>query len=168
MHATRASAPRWGLIGLLTLPLLACAPETPEDRVRALIERARSAAEHRNGGAIYALLCDDFRDQAERTADDLLHAINTYLLTHRNVFALVRVVGIETWGQGDGRAELYAALAGQALDPAASLEGVHADILHLDLTLTNDTRGGLCAKGAHWGPATARDLLLGGRLDAQP
>ncbi len=161
------SVTRWGLIGLFTLPLLACGPQTPEDRMRAMIDRAQASAERRDAAAIYALLCEDFSDHAGMTGDDTLHFMIRYLLLHRPVYALARLVRFETWDLGEGRAELYAALAGQTLDSVADLSHVQAEVLHLTLDLVNDEDGDLCVRRAVWEPATARDMLLTPRLGAQ-
>jgi hypothetical protein len=164
----RRSAPllRWGLIWLLTLPLLACGPQTPQDRVRALVARAKIAAEHRDAGAIYALLCEDFSDQAGMTGDDTLHSIVNYMLRNRRVFALPRLVRMDILELGEARAELYAALAGESMRSAADLDRVHADVLHLTVDLANDDEGDLCVKYADWEPATPRDMLLARPLRA--
>lgn len=153
------------VVAVLALQLAACAPETPRDRVVALVHEAEAAVEARKVPRLRPLVSPEFLGPGSMDREEALAIARRYLLIHRDLYVLSRVARAAPEGQ-EIYAVVYAALAGRPIESPQMLSSLDAQIMRFDLILSEDDRGELRVTRADWAPATARDMLLARWQDA--
>jgi hypothetical protein len=88
-------------------------PGTPEERVRALVDAAETAAEARDASALKDLVADDYQDREGRTAGDLRNFLHGWLAAHPSVNLLTRIDALEFEGTELARVEVTVGLLGR-------------------------------------------------------
>ncbi|RIL06394.1 MAG: hypothetical protein DCC71_07015 [Proteobacteria bacterium] len=146
----------------IALPLvlaLACAgdPQTPEERVRAVLADLEAAAEARDVAALKEHLSADYRDAHGNDRRAVAGIATMHFLQHESVHLLVRVRGVERVADGEARALALVAMAGTRIESAEWLESLRADLYRFELTL-RDEDGDWRVASAAWSPATADDF----------
>jgi len=118
------------------LLLTACGPAgTPEDEIRALIDRAETAAEARDAGGLRALVADDYRDGDGRGAEDIRRYVQGYLIAHQSIHLITRIDAIEIRGAEVAHAIVAVGMLGRDSDAAWDLA---ADIYRFDLRFARE------------------------------
>jgi len=118
------------------LLLTACGPAgTPEDEIRALIDRAEAAAEARDAGGLRALVADDYRDGDGRGAEDIRRYVQGYLIAHQSIHLITRIDAIEIRGAEVAHAIVAVGMLGRDSDAAWDLA---ADIYRFDLRFARE------------------------------
>jgi len=140
-QASRQS-PRTARVMALAVVLLAgaCGPrETPEARVRAVIDAGEAAAEARDLSALMDLVSPAYRDERGGDADELKQYLRGYLVTHQSVHLLTRVESVEFPYRDFARVRLTLGTLGRESAGAAAFD-VAADVneIVLELALEDD------------------------------
>jgi len=118
------------------LLLAACGPAgTPEDEIRALIDRAEAAAEARDAGGLRALVADDYRDGDGRGAEDIRRYVQGYLIAHQSIHLITRIDAIEIRGAEVAHAIVAVGMLGRDSDATWDLA---ADIYRFDIRFARE------------------------------
>ncbi len=126
------------LLLIAGLALAACGPAgTPEEEIRALVDAAELAAEERDAADLRALIADDYRDPAGRTAGDVRGILHGYLVAHQSIRLLTRIDSIELEGTELARLRVTVGMLGREAgpDPGWDLAG---DVYRFDLRLARE------------------------------
>jgi len=126
-------------LSLAALLLLAgCGPSgTPEDEIRALIDRGELAAEARDAGGLRELVADDYADPDGRTADDIRRILHGYLIAHQSIRLITRIDAIELEGTEQARVLLTVGMLGRDVDSDSNWD-LAGDIYRFDLGLARE------------------------------
>ena len=151
-HLTLAAA-------MVLLLLAGCArQDTPEQRIRAFIDRIAAAAEARAWNDFDAYLAEDFSDGRGLTRREALAVVARYILAHRSIHVFQRVRQIEVRDPRHARAVVLAALAGSPVDAPEDLARIDADLYRFELELA-DEGDGFRVRSAAWQPVGLEALL---------
>jgi hypothetical protein len=151
-HLTLAAA-------LILLLLAGCArDDTPEQRVRAFVDRVAASAEARAWNDFDAYLAEDFSDRRGLTRREALGVVARYILAHRNIHVFQRVRQIEVRDARHARAVVLAALAGSPVGGPGDLARLDADLYRFELELA-DEGDGFRVRSAAWQPVGLEALL---------
>lgn len=106
------------LLALAALALLAaCSDEdSPEQQVRAVIERMERAVEARDVGDVVALLSSEYRDAYGNTADDVSRRIRGYFIANQSIHLLTRVEELAFPHPDEARATVLVGMVGREAD----------------------------------------------------
>ncbi len=150
------------LAAALILVLLAgCSrDDTPEQRVRAFVDRVAASAEDRAWGDFDAYLAGDYNDAQGLTRKEVLGIVTRYILAHRSIHVFQRVRAIEVRGPRHARIVVLAALAGSPVAGHEDLARLSADLYRFELELTDDGNGFKVSRAA-WQPVGLEALLSG-------
>jgi hypothetical protein len=151
------------LAALLVLTLLAsCAREdSPEQRVRAFVDRVAASAEARAWGDFDAYLADDYRDAQGLTRTETLAILARYILAHRSIHVFHRIRALEIRDPRQARVVVLAALAGGPVAGPEDLARLAADLYRFELELRDDG-GSLRVSSGAWQPVGLEALLTDG------
>jgi len=143
--------------------LLLCAcrgPSTPpEVQLREMLDRAETAAETRDLGALRKLIAADYTDVYghDRRAIDAL--LRFYVAQHHSIYVLKFVREVELPEPGRARAVILAGISGQPIADASQLEPARADLLRFTLDLRDEGGGKWTVARAQWERASLNDFL---------
>jgi len=144
---------------ILLLSLSGCdTADSPERRIREMIEAGELAVESRSAGDVMALISNDYRDDNGRGRDQLLQLLGIYFYRHRSIHLLVQVQAIELTGEGRARAAVYVAMAGRPVSDAESLLTLRADLYRFDLNL-EELKGVWLVTSSRWRQANTEDFF---------
>ncbi|MGB5104685.1 MAG: hypothetical protein WBO04_15395 [Steroidobacteraceae bacterium] len=140
-HATNRflRAARATLIGVALLAS-ACGPEqSPEARVRAVVEAGEAAAEARDLSGLMALVSRSYRDERGNGPEELKQYLRGYLVMHQSVHLLTRVESVEFPYRDYAKVRLTVGTLGRETAAATAFD-VAADVneIVLELALEDD------------------------------
>lgn len=118
----------------------ACGPQqTPEARVRAVVDTGEAAAEARDLSGLMALVSPAYRDERGNGPDELRQYLRGYLVMHQSVHLLTRVESIEFPYRDYAQVRLTVATLGRE-SAAATAFRTAADVneIVLELALEDD------------------------------
>jgi intein/homing endonuclease len=147
---------------LLFLPVLflvqACNDSklTPEDEIRAYIERGVVASENRDSGDLADMVHPQYSDEKGFNKDGLKKIISLYFFRHKNIHLFTRVDEIKFYSDQEALVTLHVAMAGQAISSPSMLSSLRARIYRFELDLEKQDEWLL--RSAKWQPASQRDL----------
>jgi len=124
----------------LALLTSACGPEqTPDARVRAVIDAGEAAAEARDLSGLMALVSPKYRDERGNGPDELEQYLRGYLVMHQSVHLLTRVESVEFPYRDYAQVRLTVGTLGRET-AAATVFDVAADVneIVLELALEDD------------------------------
>ncbi len=136
-----SSVSRVSLASMVASILLgACAPQSSdEERVRALLDAAESAAEARDTGDVMALVADDYADARGFDKQQLRDFLRGYFLLHPKIELLVNVEELTLPVAGLARARVDVAMIGtRAADHALPSAAGDVETLDLEFRLQDD------------------------------
>jgi hypothetical protein len=150
------------LTAALTLIVLASCSrdDTPEQRVRAFVDRVAASAEDRAWGDFDAYLTGDYNDAQGLTRKEVLGIVTRYILAHRSIHVFQRVRTIEVRDAHHARVVVLAALAGSPVAGLEDLNRLSADLYRFELELKDDGNGFKVSRAA-WQPVGLEALLSG-------
>jgi hypothetical protein len=141
--------------------LLSCGsePDSAEARIRALLEKAESAAEDRDAGTLIELVSKDYTDNHKRDRKNIHGILGFYFLRNQAIHLLSRVQKI-TFPELD-RAEVtvVVAMAGRRIESVEELAGVRADLYQFEFQLVDEGVDDWKVSRAEWRPAQTGDFF---------
>jgi len=147
------------LLLLLLLSLGGCGTaDSPEQRIKEMIEAGELAVESRSAGDVMALISNDYQDDNGRGRDQLLQLLGVYFYRHRSIHLLVQIHAIALTGEGRAKVTVYTAMAGRPVSDAESLLALHADLYRFDLKL-QELEGAWLVTSSGWRRASPEDFL---------
>ena len=129
------------LLWLCLLPFLAACSEpveTPEQRIRALIDRGEEAAEARDLDFFAELISRDYSDADGRTRRELLRMMTGYFIRNQSIHLLLRIEEVQLLEGEQARAVLYAGMAGSPVDGFQQLSTLRASVYRMEFTFKLD------------------------------
>jgi len=139
-HALRNFPGVAAVLLALALVTTACGPEeTPEARVRAVIDAGENAAEERDLSTLMELVSPDYRDDQGHGPDELKQYLRGYLVAHQSVHLITRVASIEFPYRDFARVRLTVGTLGRETSTPTAFD-VAADVndVVLELALEDD------------------------------
>ena len=119
---------------VLLLLLAACSdPQSPEARVRAVIDGMQAAAEARDASDVMDFVAADFRSADGQDFAEMQRYLLGYLLAHQSVHLWTRIDSLEFPVAGEARVQLSVGMAGKSA--GAGPAQLSADLQQLDLVL---------------------------------
>lgn len=118
--------------------LAGCAdPQSPEEQIRAVLERAETAAEEHDVSTLRSLLSERFEDHSGRAKDETVLLLRGFLLRHRPLYIVTRIQSITVNEHQQAQVVLALATAGRPIDNTReSLGGIRGDLHRLELVMT--------------------------------
>ena len=143
---------------LLTVLLAACSGHegSPEDAIRALVERGVEAAEARSVDDLRELVHDSYRDPRGLDRKRLGGLLQGYFFRHRNIHLFTRIQRIELLGDDQAEVDLYLATAGSVISDIDAISRLAARVYRVELELVLDDDW--LVRQARWAPASLTDL----------
>jgi hypothetical protein len=125
------------LLSLLVLWLAGCgeSPETPDARIRALIDEAVTGAETGDIDPFKAAMSGQFRSADGHDRDDMLNRLRLYMLGEQSLHLLVRVEEIEVLADDLATARVLVGAARRPIESPDVLSGYRASVHRVDLSL---------------------------------
>jgi hypothetical protein len=139
-HALRNFPGLAAALVVLSVVTAGCGPaETPEARVRAVIDAGEKAAEARDLSALMDLVSPAYRDEHGGGPDELKQYLRGYLVANQSVHLLTRVESIEFPYSDFARVRLTVGTLGRETAAATAFD-VSADVndVVLELALEDD------------------------------
>lgn len=97
--------------------LTACGEaDSPEQRVRAVIERMELAAENRDAGELTEHLSEDFRDSNGRGPEDAARLLRGYFIANQSIHLLTRIEHLEFPSDDEARVQVLVGMVGREAD----------------------------------------------------
>jgi hypothetical protein len=138
---------------------LACAdaPETPEERVRAVLAAIEEAAEARDVAALRDQLSESYSDARGNDARAVAGIATFHFMQNRSLHLLVRVRHVEVAASGEARAFALVAMAGSPIPGPEALAALRGSLYAFDVRLREED-GSWRVTSAQWEPAKADDF----------
>ena len=152
------------LLILLASLLTACgAPDTPEDRITALINNVEHTAEQGKALGFKDYIADDYTDADGMRKPDVLRLLASYKLRNKSIHLLVHIADISVApDQKSGSAKVFVAMAASPVTGIEQLAGLEADLYRFDIQLREDADGDFQVSSAAWAPAEKSDFISDG------
>jgi hypothetical protein len=140
-HIYKVSIGMLRLVLLMPLALLAAcgADETPEQQVRAVIERMELAAEERDASALSELLSPQYRDAHGNGPEEARRLMRGYFIANQSIRLLTRVQELTFPYPDEARATVVVAMAGRDAE-AAGVWPVSADLRTFEIVLRRESK----------------------------
>ena len=146
------------VVFLLLLQSCSSDPETPEERIRALIDAGETAVESRDLSEVTALISQHYFDKQGLDRAAVRRLIAGQFLMHPSIHLLVQTDEIRLVTPERAEVLIYVAMSGTRLDRAEDLLGLRADLYRFDLGLEKEDENWRI-RGGRWRRATAGDFL---------
>jgi hypothetical protein len=148
------------LVALFPLVLSCSAePDSPEARIRALLERAELGAEEKDVDAMMELVSIDYKDAAGRRKHNIHGLLAFYFLRNQSIHLLTRVQEITFPEPEQSEVTVLVAMAGRPIESASDLIGIRSSLYRFDFALTDEGDGEWKVHGAEWKPAQREDFF---------
>jgi hypothetical protein len=135
-------------------------PETPEERVRAMVKQAEGAAAEGDVSALRELVSDRFRGPGGQDKRALNGVLNYHFLRYGKVHTLTRIAELNVLGPGRAEVGLVVALAASPIENVGAIPDLHADLYRFDWQLSEED-GEWRVTGADWRRAGPQEMLGG-------
>lgn len=149
------------LVGLLGMVLSGChGSETPEDRVRATLQRAQQAVVDGDLGILTELISDDYADEAGRDRGAVVALLRRQFIENRSIHLLTRVQDVAVPETGRAEASvLVAAGAAPLSDEEENFSTLKADLYRFEIVLSEEEPGRWTVVRAAWRRMRAGGLM---------
>jgi len=145
-------------VGLCLLAGCRGETESPEARIRAVIDAIAAAVEAKDVGEVKAHVADDFEDAHGRDRRELGQLLTFHTMRNQSVHVMTRIKDITFREGGLAAVELVAATAGRPLPESMPTAGLRADVYRIDADF--EERGGEWQlTWAQWTHATPAELF---------
>ncbi len=139
------------LVTLVGMFLSGChGPETPEDQVRATLQRAQRAVTDGDLGVLTELISDDYADEAGRDRPAVVALLRKQFLESRTIHLLTRVQDVAVPEVGRAEASILVASGEAPLPDEEDLSTLKADLFRFEITLAEEEPGRWTVVRAAW------------------
>ncbi len=142
---------------LMLLPACGGPEQSPEARIRDLVERAEQAAEDRDLSVFKDSVADDYQDNHGYTRQTVLRLVQGMLLRNQNIHLLSVVRDVEVL-ENAARARVLVAMASRPLASTEALLNVRADLMRFDVELVLEGDDWV-VRAVEWERAEVSDFL---------
>ena len=151
---------RFAILLILSL-LVSCSENTeaPEDQIRALIERAETAAEEKDRNALGELVANNYKDELNNDRRRIINILRVQFLRHQNVHLLIQIKSLKILETGRARAELLVAMAGKHVADVDALIDLNVDLYQFEIYFLEIEKDKWQVARAKWARATLEDFL---------
>lgn len=153
---------RLGLvIGMvIALGLVACSQhaDAPEEKIRALVAQAQTAAEARDVSGLRTLIAENYADAQGNDRKAVETLLRFTLLQNQSIHLFTRIRDLRVIGPEQATLSVAAAMAGRAIANAGELAGLNANLYRFDLDLVRQGEEWRVQR-AVWEPARLDDFL---------
>jgi hypothetical protein len=146
-------------VALLAGPACSPEPESPEARIRALLDQMEVAAEQKDLGPLKAMVSEQYSDERGNDRQAVLGLLTYHFLRNQSIHLLTRVRAIEFPEPGRATVSVYVAMAGRPIPDADALTRLRADLYRFEFRLAEGGESGWLVTGAAWRPAETADFL---------
>lgn len=124
---------------LSAVSLAACTPgDTPEQRLRALIDGAEEAVENREGARLRGYISERYSDEQGRDRRTIDGILRLYVLRHDAIHLYTRVGNIRFPEPAQAEAVVYVAMAGRPITSAAEVAAFRANLYRFELGFADE------------------------------
>jgi hypothetical protein len=153
---------RCGLALLALAAALACGgdPQSPEERVRAVVAAFEEAATTRDIGMALDLVSESYRDSGGRDKQAIKGLVVSYFLRNEAIYVISRIRSLELDpSQTSASLVVVSALTGAPVADPGELAGLAADLyrFEIDVALEDDDTWRITR--ADWRPTTPGEML---------
>ena len=128
-------------LGALVLILAACGsePDSPETRVREMVDAMQAAVERRSVQDAAALLASDYRDARHASKREAVATLFAYLRRNRQIHLFTLIDDLEVAaGRQAATASVLVAMAGVPLESLETVISLRADLYRFEMTLVQE------------------------------
>lgn len=131
---------KYSLYILLCMLQTACTGEKQDadQEIRDLVTAARVLAEQANPFGFKDLIAENYQDTHQHDKKMLLRLLAGYLLGHKNLHLFTQVKMIHLTDDKHADAQIFVAMAAQAIDDTATLLNLKARLYRIDLRLIKE------------------------------
>lgn len=149
------------LLLAITVLLTACGSgDTPEARIRALINNFETTAEQGKALGFRDYIADSYSDADGMGKQDVLRLLAGYKLRNKSIHLLVHIANISVDpSQTSGSAKVFVAMAASPVTGIDQLAGMQADLYRFDIRVQEDQDGAFQVSHADWAPAEKSDFI---------
>jgi len=109
------------LLVLLLLSACTASPESPEEKINAVIDKMEKAIEERKNSNLMAHIYDEYSDHAGHTKSSLRKMATAYMLRSQNINLVINVQSVELIDNDTAAVEATVLMAGTENNPASNL-----------------------------------------------
>lgn len=145
--------------------LAACSErDTPEQRLRALVDNAEQAVENKEGARLRSYISQHYSDAEGRDRRTIDGILRLYVLRHEAIHLYTRIASIHFPQPGQAEAVLYVAMAGRPIASAAELAAFRANFYRFDVAFADEDGEWRLVRAA-WRRAELGDFVYQGEAD---
>ena len=152
----------WPSLLLLLSVLSGCGretPLTPEQQIRALLDRAEAAVEARDLSAATELISSHYSDDSGRNRHEMRRMLAGYFLRHKSIHLLKQVEQITLSSETTARAVLFIGMVGSQAGAVDSISQWRGDLVRLEVQLLREADAQWRLHQASWRRASRGELL---------
>lgn len=143
----------------LLLALVACSKrESPEQRIRALIESAEEAVEKKDIGTVRGYVSERYRDEDGRDRRSAEGILKLYVLRNETIHLFTRIASISLAAPDRAQAIVYVAMAARPITRAEELGAFNANLYRFELSFAEEDKQWRIVRAA-WRPAEPTDFI---------
>ena len=114
--------------------------DSPETRVRALIQRGEAAAEKKQTGELRQMISEKYSDSQGQDKRAIEGILRYYFLRNESIHLFVRIQSIAFPQPLQAHAIILVAMAGQPIAGAQELQRLRADLHRFEITLASENK----------------------------
>lgn len=135
---TRTFRIGWFCAALALLVSCGGEPETPEDQVRALIQRATAAAEDKSIGKLREMISDRYADAHQQDKRGIEALLRFHFLRNKTIHLFTRIPNVTLTDPDHAQATVLVAMGGVPIPSADDLPALRADLHHFEIELARE------------------------------
>jgi len=153
--------PNYWLFIIMAALLSACGDaNSPEDRIRTLIDNFEQTAEQGKALGFKNYIADNYQDADGMGKRDVLRMLAGYKLRNKSIHLLVHIADISLDpSKTSGSAKVFVAMAASPLTGVDQLGALQADLYRFDIKVREDSDDAFQVVSATWAPAQKEDFF---------
>lgn len=133
-------------------------PESPEDQVRALIQRAKEAVEERSVSKLREMVSEKYSDERQLDKRGVESVLRYHFLRNQSIHLLTLVKNVSIADDDHVQASVLVAMAGVPILSITEIPVVRADLHHFDVDFVREQDHWRVAR-ANWRRADPAEFL---------